>query len=157
MTSRASIAERVVDRLHSAAIHLLRRVRRQDARLGIGPTGLSALSTLVVRGPCTISQLADAEQVALPTMSRLVASLERHGLVVRASDPSDRRRTLVRPTSTGRIVRRRGRERRFLDLAERLDRLSPDDITLLDRAAELMERLRAPLSARPPSGSAPAG
>ena len=153
MTSRAGPAERVVDRLHSAAIHLLRRVRRQDARLGIGPTGLSALSMLVDRGPRTISQLADAEQVALPTMSRLVASLERHGFVVRASDPSDRRRTLVRPTSTGRIVRRRGRERRVLDLAERLDRLSPDDIALLDRAAELMERL----SARPPSGAAPAG
>ena len=157
MTSRASIAERVIDRLHSAAIHLLRRVRRQDARLGIGPTGVSALSLLVVHGPCTISQLADAEQVALPTMSRLVASLERHGFVVRASDPSDRRRTLVRPTSTGRIVRRRGRERRVLDLAERLDRLSPDDIALLDRAAELMERLSAPLSGRPPSGAAPAG
>jgi DNA-binding MarR family transcriptional regulator len=156
MTSRASRVERVVDRLHSAALQLLRRVRRQDARLGIGPTGLSALSMLVVRGPCTVSQLADAEQVALPTTSRLVASLERHGLVVRASDPSDRRRTLVRPTSTGRIVMRRGRERRVLDLAERLDRLSPDDIALLERAAEVMEQLHTPLSARPPSGSAPA-
>jgi DNA-binding MarR family transcriptional regulator len=156
MTSRASRVERVVDRLHSAALQLLRRVRRQDARLGIGPTGLSALSMLVVRGPCTVSQLADAEQVALPTTSRLVASLERHGLVVRASDPSDRRRTLVRPTSTGRIVMRRGRERRVLDLAERLDRLSPDDIALLERAAEVMEQLQTPLSARPPSGSAPA-
>ena len=156
MTSRASRVERVVDRLHSAALHLLRRVRRQDARLGIGPTGLSALSMLVVRGPSTISQLADAQQVTLPTMSRLVASLERHGFLVRASDPPDRRRTLVRPTSTGRIVMRRGRERRVLDLAERLDRLSSDDIALLERAAEVMERLRTPLSARPPSGSAPA-
>src|SRR2546423_15285766 len=98
MTSRASIAERVIDRLHSAAIHLLRRVRRQDARLGIGPTGVSALSLLVVHGPCTISQLADAEQVALPTMSRLVARLERHGFRGRASGPPGPRRRPLRPT-----------------------------------------------------------
>src|SRR2546430_17237085 len=97
MTSRASIAERVVDRLHSAAIHLLRRVRRQDARLGIGPTGVSALSLLVVHGPCTISQLADAEQVDIPTMHRPIASPVRHRLDVRASEPPDTRHTLPRP------------------------------------------------------------
>ncbi len=133
----------VADRLHSAAIHLLRTVRRQDARLGIGPTGLSALSVLVFGGPRTIGQLAAAEQVTLPTMSRLVAALERNGLVHRETDPTDRRRTIVRPTSMGRIVMRRGREWRNADLADRLQPLDGPDLALLARAADLIERIAA--------------
>jgi hypothetical protein len=58
------------DRLHSAAIHLLRAVRRTDAELGIGPAKLSALPVLVFGGPCSIGALARAETVRLPTMSR---------------------------------------------------------------------------------------
>ncbi len=139
--ARASPAEQVADRLHSAAIHLLRRLRREDARLGIGPTGLSALSVLVFGGPRTVGQLAAAEQVKAPTMSRLVASLERNGLVVREGDPNDRRKTLVRPTSIGRIVMRRGRERRVHELGHRLERLAPHELTLLGQAAELIESL----------------
>jgi DNA-binding MarR family transcriptional regulator len=118
-------------------------VRRRDARLGIGPTGLSALSVLVFGGPRTISDLAAAEQVTLPTMSRLVAALERNGLVSRETDRTDRRRTVVRPTSMGRIVMRRGREWRVADLAERLEALGGQDLALLARAAALIERVAA--------------
>ena len=39
------------DRLHSAAIHLLRRVSREDAGSGVSPPRLSALSVLVFAGP----------------------------------------------------------------------------------------------------------
>ena len=63
--------------LHSAAIHLLRRVRKQDAATGEGPARLSALSVLVFGGPMTLGQLAAAEQVKPPTMSRIVTGLER--------------------------------------------------------------------------------
>ncbi|MGH7645171.1 MAG: MarR family winged helix-turn-helix transcriptional regulator, partial [Gemmatimonadales bacterium] len=129
----------VADRLHSAAIHLLRAVRRQDARLGIGPTGLSALSVLVFGGPRTMGALAAAEQVRPPTMSRLVATLERNGLVEREGDREDRRRTVVRATSMGGVVMRRGREWRVADLAERLQTLGGPDLALLARAADLME------------------
>jgi len=136
-------SEAVADRLHSAAIHLLRAVRRQDARLGIGPTGLSALSVLVFGGPRTIGALAAAEQVKPPTMSRLVATLERNGLVEREGDRADGRRTVVRSTSMGRIVMRRGREWRVADLAGRLQTLDGPDLALLARAADLMERIAA--------------
>ncbi|MGH7676237.1 MAG: MarR family winged helix-turn-helix transcriptional regulator [Gemmatimonadales bacterium] len=133
----------MADRLHSAAIHLLRAVRRQDARLGIGPAGLSALSVLVFGGPRTIGALAAAEQVRPPTMSRLVATLERNGLVEREGDREDRRRTLVRATAMGRIVMRRGREWRVADLAGRLETLSGPHLALLARAADLLERIAA--------------
>src|SRR6059058_738700 len=71
------------DRLHSAAIHLLRRLRVGDRESGIGPAQLSALSVLVFGGPRSLGELADAEQVRPPTMSRIVSGLERAGLVKR--------------------------------------------------------------------------
>ena len=80
-------AEAVADRVHSAAIHLLRHLRREDAASGIGPARLSALSVLVFGGPMPPRRLAAAEQVRPPTMSRIVAGLERGGLVARDADP----------------------------------------------------------------------
>ena len=131
------------DRLHSAAIHLLRALRREDARLGVGPAKLSALSVLVFGGGRTISALAEAEQVRLPTMSRLVAGLERDGLALREPDPRDGRASLVRATALGRSVLRRGRERRVGELARRLATLNTADRELLGRAAGQIERLAA--------------
>src|ERR671933_1067936 len=71
------------DRLHSAAIHLLRRVRRQDDASGLTAPRLSALSVIVFGGPLTLGALAAAEQVRPPTMTRIVQALEEAGLVVR--------------------------------------------------------------------------
>ena len=71
----------VADRLHSTAIHLLRRVRKQDVASGEGPARLSALSVLVFGGAKTLGELAAAEQVKPPTMSRIIAGLARSKLV----------------------------------------------------------------------------
>src|SRR4030081_1820391 len=79
------------DRLHSSAIHLLRRLRVRDRESGVGPAQLSALSVLVFGGPRSLSELADAEQVRPPTMSRIVAGLERAGLVRRRATEDGRR------------------------------------------------------------------
>ncbi|MDQ3996553.1 MAG: hypothetical protein M3303_05995, partial [Gemmatimonadota bacterium] len=69
-------ATELADRLHSAAIHLLRRLRREDARTGLSGPRLSALSVVVFAGPLTLGELAAAEQVRPPTMTRLVRALE---------------------------------------------------------------------------------
>jgi DNA-binding MarR family transcriptional regulator len=134
-------AAQVADRLHSAAIHLLRAVRPQDQALGIGPAQLSTLSVLVFGGPRSISALARAEQVRLPTMSRLVAALERGGLVTRATDRHDRRSAIVAATAQGRSVLRQGRERRVAELARRLESLTTTEHVLLERAAGLIDRI----------------
>lgn len=140
MLPRASV-EIVADRLHSAAIHLLRHLRRQDVEaLEIGPARLSALSVLVFGGPCTLGRLAAAEQVKPPTMSRLVDKLERDGLATRVTDPADRRSVRIAATRLGRAVLRRGRERRIQALAARLASLKHDELDRLAVAAELMER-----------------
>ncbi|MGH7606380.1 MAG: MarR family winged helix-turn-helix transcriptional regulator, partial [Gemmatimonadales bacterium] len=142
MPRRATPAEVAADGLHSAAIHLLRSLRREDARLGVGPAGLSVLSVLVFGGPKTMSELAALEQVRKPTMSRIVTSLERWDMVERLGADDDRRSILVHATATGRVVMRRGRANRLDELARRLERgFTQEEIALLARAAALIDRL----------------
>src|SRR5579884_1051462 len=137
--------EQLADRLHSVAIHLLRRVRHQDDASGLTAPKLSALSVLVFGGPRTLGALAAAEQVRPPTMSALVAQLEREGLVTRRRGSPDAREVLVEPTAQAERLLREGRRRRTAWLAQRLVGLSDDDRAALERAAELLEAVvRAP-------------
>jgi DNA-binding MarR family transcriptional regulator len=131
------------DRFHSAAIHALRHVRREDPATGVPPAQLSALSVLVFGGPRTLGELAAAEQVRPPTMTRIVQALEAAGLVRRARDPHDARVHRLHATAKGRRVMQRGRERRVANLATLLDRLSPEQIARVREAAELVERALA--------------
>jgi DNA-binding MarR family transcriptional regulator len=141
----ASSASRraTADRLHSAAIHLLRNVRASDVESGLSPARLSALSVLVFGGPRTISELAGAEQVRLPTMSGIVRGLEEDDLVRRASDPDDRRASRIHATARGRYILLRARGRRVDNLAERLRTLDREELRTLAAAAELIERTLA--------------
>ena len=111
--------ERVIaDRLHSAAIHLLRRVRRVDESTGLSAAKLSALSVVVFGGPITLGDLAAAEQVRPPSMTRLVKELEADGLIARQSDESDRRVTRISATPKGKQLLKQGRNARVELLAQ---------------------------------------
>ncbi|HET7768333.1 MAG TPA: MarR family transcriptional regulator [Chloroflexota bacterium] len=132
----------VAEKLHSAAIHLLRRLRRQDVATGQTAPRLSALSVIVYGGPLTLGALAAAEQVRPPTMTRIVAALEADGLVQRAPSTEDRRVTLVRATPAGETLLHEGRRRRTAQLAAQLAALPARDRATLARAADLLESLR---------------
>ena len=134
-------AERLADRLHSASIHLLRRLRRHDDASGITAPHLSALSVLVFAGPRTLGELASAEQVRPPSMTRIVRNLEREGLVEREPHPGDRRSVHLRATDAGHRMLEEGRARRVHSLAERLRALDEDELDCLERAAGLVERI----------------
>jgi DNA-binding MarR family transcriptional regulator len=140
-TSSAQEAGEVADRLHSAAIHLLRRVRIRDVELGLSGPRLSALSVVVFAGPLTVGELPAAEQVRSPTMTRLVDGLQREGLVTREPNPQDARSVLVRATQTGWLVLSRGRAARVGDLAARLATLAPQEVAALREASALIERV----------------
>jgi DNA-binding MarR family transcriptional regulator len=129
----------IADRLHSAAIHLLRRVRKQDAATGEGPARLSALSVLVFGGPMTLGQLAAAEQVKPPTMSRIVTGLEESRLAERLTDSKDARRVRIRATPSGERLLHEGRQRRIEYLASHLAALNRGDLATLDEAVQLLE------------------
>lgn len=137
-------ADETADRLHSAAIHLLRRLRAADRESGLSGPRLSALSVVVFAGPITITELAEAEQVRTPTISRLARGLEEAGLIERVADPRDGRVRRLRATARGRRVLERGRRRRVAALAARLARLAPTERRLLARAAALLESLARP-------------
>jgi DNA-binding MarR family transcriptional regulator len=129
------------DRLHSAAIHLLRRLRKQDAASGVGPAQLSALSVLVFAGPKTLGELAAAEQVKPPTMSRVVAGLKRSHLIEITRDSRDARRMHIRATAKGALLLQQGRQRRVEYLAQHLGSLTISELTQLSAAAGILERL----------------
>jgi DNA-binding MarR family transcriptional regulator len=134
-------AERIADQLHSAAIHVLRRLRHEDEVTGLSAPRLSALSVIVFAGPITLGRLAAAEGVRPPTMTRLVNALEADGLVTRESDPNDARFTRIRATAKGRSLLATGRTRRVTALARQITGLSAADRAVLTRAAVLMEEL----------------
>src|SRR5262249_23438694 len=139
--SRKPEAVLIADRLHSAAIHLLRRVRKQDTASGEGPARLSALSVLVFGGPKTLKELAAAEQGKAPTMSRIVSGLERSRLIEITEDPQDARRLRIAPTAKGTRLLEKARERRIADLAAALERLTPDELAHVGDAVEILRRL----------------
>ncbi len=134
-------AETVADLLHSAAIRLLRRLRLEDGRTGIGPAQLSALSVLVFAGPRSLGELAGAEGVRPPTMSRVVAGLRQAGLVRAEAAGGDRRKLRLVPTRRGVRVMQEGRRRRVERLARALRSLSAQDVRRLGQAAETIFHL----------------
>lgn len=131
----------VADRLHSAAIHLLRRLRKEDEAIGLTAARTSALSVVVFGGPVTIGQLATAEQVSAPTMTRLLVGMERDGLLKRERDAEDGRVVWIRATAKGTRILQEGRRRRVEALAGELADLSASELTLLLKAAETMGRV----------------
>ena len=139
--ARQKTTAAVADALHSAAIHLLRRVRRQDERSGIGPARLSALSVLVFGGPMKLADLARAEQVKPPTMSKIFAGLEAGGLARRTADPSDARIVRVEATPRGVALLQEGRRRRVRQLKLALDGIDAADVATVAKAAEIIERI----------------
>src|SRR5262249_24584840 len=136
----ADEAVSLADRLHSVAIHLLRRLRRTDPLVGVSAAELSALSVLM-GSPRTIGELAAAEQVTPPTMSRLIRDLEQAGLVSRARDDNDGRVVWIEWTRSGEEVLTRGRELRIATLARQIGALSEADRQSLMAGLAVAERL----------------
>jgi DNA-binding MarR family transcriptional regulator len=131
----------MASRLHSAAIRLLRLLRREDDESGLSAPRLSALSVLVFSGPMSLAALAAAEQVRPPTMSRIVEALVGLGLVTRDPVPEDRRSVRIAATEEGKRLLHAGRDRRVAALAERLGTLADSERRALARGIELLERV----------------
>ena len=129
----------VAARLHAATIRLLRTLRREDDGSGLSAPRLSALSVIAFAGPLSLAELAAAEQVRPPTMSRIVDALVAAGLVTRRADPRDRRSVRIAVTSRGRRLMEAGRERRVRALADRLCRLDSSQRVALARGLDAIE------------------
>jgi DNA-binding MarR family transcriptional regulator len=142
-------AERVASRLHSAAIHLLRRLRASDEAMHLSGPAASALSVVVFGGPITLGALAVAEQVKPPTITRLVKAMEADGLVTRVADSHDRRVQRIHATPKGRRVLEDGRARRVAALTAALVRLPVAELDTLETAVGILEGIVRTPGVRP--------
>lgn len=129
--------------LRNAIVRTSRALRQEAAaESGLSPTQTAALASISRSGPLTPSELAEIERVKRPTMTRTLGCLEREGLIERAPDPADGRSSLVAVNSAGRERLARLRRRKSAYLARRLRKLDPEEVVILARAAELLERMR---------------
>jgi DNA-binding MarR family transcriptional regulator len=142
-----------LDQLHRLAIALLRGVKVEDERAGVGPALLSALSVLTFGGPQSLGALARAEGVRPPTMSRLVDGLERAGLARRRVDPDDARGLRIEATPRGRSLLLAGRARRLRRLAAAATVLTPRERAKLAAAIPALQALASALHELPPPGA----
>ena len=141
-TGKKQREREVADRLHSAAIHLLRRLRIQDLASGIGPAKLSALSVLVFSGrPLSLAELADAEQIKNPTMSRLITAMERDGLVRITASTEDARSIQISATARGKALLLAGKKRRVDSLAKAIATCEKTELDRLEDCVELLRQL----------------
>jgi DNA-binding MarR family transcriptional regulator len=127
-------------RLRLSATRLARRLRQQS-NTGLTPTQLSALAAVDHHGPLTLGDLAQHEQIAPPTVTKVVAKLEADGFLTRQADPDDRRSTLVATTRSGRKLLDATRTRKDAWLAARIAALAPDEQARLEQALDVLDEL----------------
>jgi DNA-binding MarR family transcriptional regulator len=130
--------DELADKLHSAAIHLLRKLRREDESSGLNAPRLSALSVIVFGGPLSLGDLAAAEQVRPPTMTRIVNALESQMLVTKERDSTDGRSVRLAATAKGKALLMAGRKRRVDALAKQIEALSDEDQRCLSDASRIL-------------------
>ena len=133
--------EDLANRLHSAAIHLLRAVSRADAESGLSPARLSALSVIAVRGPLMMTELAGIERVSPATMTSTVSGLEASGLAQRARTGADARQVTVSATTAGRALIRSARRRRLSVLEGYVTRMTPAERASAADVVAALERV----------------
>ena len=133
--------EAIADALHSAAIHLLRRLRKTDAETGMTGAQSSVLSVLVFGGPASLSALAAAEHVRPPTMSRLITDMEAAGWVTRQTSASDARAVTIAATEMGRALLGHARTLRLSRLSASVAARPEEERALLARAAAIIAEM----------------
>lgn len=119
----------------------LNRMLRRKAPTGLGAGSLSALATVVRTGPVRLGDLAAREQVAPPSLTRMVSSLEEAGYLVRTPDPADRRASTVRATPAAQELIRGTGSGRAAAVRERLAALSRAELEVLLAAVPVLESL----------------
>jgi DNA-binding MarR family transcriptional regulator len=136
----ASVDEELAPRLRVAVTRLNRKLRQQSLA-GLSPSQSSTLASIERLGTPTLGELALAEQVQPPTMTRLVAGMEEAGLVSRVPDPDDRRICRVRATAEGRRTIARIRSLKTAFLTRRLADLDESERAQAFSLVELLEHL----------------
>jgi len=138
----------LAEALRLTIARLARRIRQHQGST-LTPSQYSALATIERHGPIRLSDLAVAERIAPPTITKIVAGLEEAGQVRRDVDPDDRRAALVQLTTKGHATLARLRTERTAYLRRRIEQLEPGDRRRLEAALPLLAAL---VEDEPPAG-----
>jgi DNA-binding MarR family transcriptional regulator len=138
----AEADDELAARLRVAVTRLNRKLRQQSLA-GLSPAQASALGMVNKLGTPTLGELATAEQVQPPTVTRLVTSMENAGLLAKETDDADRRVVRVRITAEGRRTLQRIRTLKNAFLTRRLAALDPAELASAEDLARLLEHLVA--------------
>ena len=144
VSTRQPDAAELANRLRPALMRLARELRREVHPLGVTGGQVALLFQIRRRKGVSAGDLAASEGISPAAMSGYVERLEKAGLVVRVPDERDRRRQVLQLTEEAESVLRKVRSRRTAWLAARLQRLSHEELSAVDRAIEpllaLLER-----------------
>ena len=132
------------ERIYLFVQHLGRRLREIDARSGLTPARYSALASLRYNGSRNLGDLAAAERVRPPSMTRLVRDMERDGLVLRMPDPSDGRAVLIELTPGAIAVFEAARAEKIALVADYLATLAPPTRAAIRHAFAALDDLAEP-------------
>jgi DNA-binding MarR family transcriptional regulator len=138
---RGSSAVEVASALRDGIARLNRRLRQVRPLGEVTQSQLSALTSLENAGAMTPRELAEAERVQPPTLTKILVKLEERGLVQRTPHPTDGRQVILSATEAGRQVYDEHRRARDAWLTKRLEGLSAADREVLRTAAEILSRL----------------
>jgi DNA-binding MarR family transcriptional regulator len=130
----------VASNLRVALMRMVRRLKREtDGEHSVSV--VAALGSLNSRGPFTLSEWAEAEEVSRPSMTVMAGNLLSQNLIAKEPDPDDGRLVRVHITNAGKRVLEQSRTRRNAYLAKRLGALSSDELRILDEAATILLRM----------------
>jgi len=127
--------------LRDAVTRVNRRMRQTRPVGDLTHSQISALQSLDLGGALTPRELAEAERVQPPTLTRIVSRLEELGLVARTPHPSDGRQVILALSPAGRELLEGYRRTRDEWLAQRLLELSAEERDTVARAAEILSRI----------------
>jgi DNA-binding MarR family transcriptional regulator len=127
--------------LRPSLLRLTRLIRYQRADISITLTGLAAMATLEKRGPLSAGELASAERVQPPSMTKIITLLSEHGLVRREAHPTDRRQSIIALTDAGHELLESERRSRDAWLTQHLSLLTSEERDLLTRVIPVLDKL----------------
>src|SRR5438874_11165085 len=142
MTSTTTIDHtELATKFRFALFPLVRQLRHHNVDLTASQA--SALATISRRGPLTVGELAKAEHVSSPMITKIAKGLEEEGLVTRTVDAADKRVTQLAITRSGERRLERSRSRKNAWLAKQLQSLSSAELEAINAVIPVLERITA--------------
>jgi DNA-binding MarR family transcriptional regulator len=141
MSAQAERARRldyVAEHLLTRSAILVRLLVRQVRSREISRTEMQVLSMLS-EGPRRITELAELEGVAQPTMTLLVKRLEEKGWTQREGLPDDGRVVMISLTEAGGVAQQKFRAQFLAAMRADLQELSDEQLEALSAATETLD------------------